>query len=114
MRPCNVIVGHRQDITAPCEQCRHTNLVHRGGHNPALEACTICEMQLVMPPRQGPTDQPDIPGSLPFVIAHLVVDRTGLVEITTDQARAHSKATELGGLVLDVAASGDYRPSRHG
>lgn len=111
MKACTAIVGHREDLTGPCEQCHHTRLVHRGRHNPGLEACTICELQLLMPPRQGPTDQPEIPGSLPFTVAHLVVDRTGLVEISLDQAHAHGHALELGGLVLDVAASGDYRPT---
>lgn len=32
-------------IGDPCPNCGHTNLAHGGGHNPAVDACVICELQ---------------------------------------------------------------------
>lgn len=42
--PCRRPVAAGDLIGTPCPDCGHTNLIHPGTHNPALECCVICEL----------------------------------------------------------------------
>lgn len=35
-------------IGTPCPSCGHSDLVHPGGHNPAIEACLLCMLQIAI------------------------------------------------------------------
>jgi hypothetical protein len=109
--PCR-ISAPRNDLVGACDHCGHTNLLHRGAHNPDLDECLICALAALLPPKQGP--EPYIPeAGLPAVLLYVVVEPgTWRVGATLDQATAHAKAKELQGVVGDVVASADYRP-RH-
>lgn len=43
--PCRRSSFVGEMIGAACPDCGHTNLVHSGKHNPALNACALCELQ---------------------------------------------------------------------
>lgn len=35
------------NMSAACEECGHTVMLHPGLHNPSLEACLVCEMAAI-------------------------------------------------------------------
>ena len=51
--PCTrqTIVG--DVIGSACPDCGHTNVVHPGAHNPAIESCVLCRLEHVWPDRNS-------------------------------------------------------------
>lgn len=44
MSICTTPATAGERIGKPCDDCGHTNLVHPGTHNPALDACLLCQL----------------------------------------------------------------------
>lgn len=42
---CRAGVWPGQMIGVPCANCGHTDLVHPGGHNPAVAECLLCALE---------------------------------------------------------------------
>lgn len=41
---CTIQTAMNEPIGAPCAYCGHTNLVHPGPQNPALDTCVTCAL----------------------------------------------------------------------
>ncbi|TCO57146.1 hypothetical protein [Actinocrispum wychmicini] len=116
MKPCSNREFPERSYTSmgptavACEMCGHTSLLHPGRDNPALEGCLACELQMLLPPPQGP-GTPLTPAGSPPVLAHIAVDGTGgrMRSFVGDEPAAITLAREHNGVVFTVPVSSDWR-----
>jgi len=106
--PCTATVHSRMSPTEPCQHCRHTNLVHRGHHNPDLDACLLCQIELLLPARQDPREPISPAGVPPVLVHHVVVDKQP-VHATFDPIAANERARRMQGVVTQTVVYADYR-----
>jgi hypothetical protein len=104
----------RTDAAEPCEMCGHTSLLHPRPDNPALGACLVCQLEMLLPPRQGP-DAPLTPVGAPPVLIHIAMDIAGgRMRPFVDEPAAIALAREHHGAVVSVPVSSDWRAATNG
>lgn len=104
----------RRAIVVPCEYCGHTSLLHPSDANPSLTACLACELQLLLPPRQGPA--PFTPAGQKPYLAHIAVDVTTqrMLTYVDDEPAAVGAAQRVSGVVVSLPVSTDCRDDGEG
>jgi hypothetical protein len=116
MRPCTNrdFPSHdyagRQAVVVPCEMCGHTSQLHPGQDNPGLDACLVCQLLLLFPPRQDPAAPITPAGRRPY-LAHIAIaaDGTRMRAYVDDEPAAVDAAQRVGGVVVSLPVSTDCR-----